>query len=195
MGQPRATAVSIASGVLLGIAWVLYIDGHAWNSTWKGGARAAHDVELLPAHPRQPPFQWHYVLPVLFITVSMFALNLVSVKRLSGAESLDDSDGRATAVKAYVFVVVTCAMACAGGAIFIGIVRLGSPLPVTQAPTAAPGLLPLPPIHNPFKPAPTAAPPMTDEEAFSSWPGIAVTTSAAMALLAGLLFFGGRRAF
>jgi hypothetical protein len=192
MGHPRATAVSIASGVLLGLAWLLYLDGHAWNSTWKGGAKTAHDVVLLVSHPRQPPFHWYYALPMLLITVSMFALNLTSAKRLSGAESLDDSDGRTTAVKAYVFVVVTCAMACAGGAVFIGIVKLGEPLPVTQAPTAAPGLLHLPPLQNPFKPAPTAAPPMTDEEAFTAWPGIAVTTSAVLAILAGVLFFGGR---
>ena len=192
MGHARATAVSIASGVLLGIAWLLYLDGHAWNSTWKHGARTVHDVVLLEAHPRQPVFHWYYSLPMLLITVSMFALNLVSVKRLSGAESLDDSDGRTTAVKAYVFVVVTCAMACVGGAVFIGIVRLGEPLPVTDAPTAAPGLLHLPPIQNPFKPKPTTVPPMTDEDAFAPWPGIAVTTSSVLAMLAGLLFFGGR---
>ena len=191
MGQLRATAVSILCGVVLGAAWIALIDGATWSSTWINGAHTATGVVLLEAHPRQPPFHWYYVLPAILITVFMFLLNLSSPGRLSGLDSMNDSDGRTTAVKSYVFIVITCAILCVGGAAFIGIARLGEPLPVTLAPTTAPGLIPIP-IHNPFKPRPTTIPPMTDDESFTAWPGIAIITNALLQVTTGLLFFGGR---
>ena len=163
MGRAQATIVSVLAGVLLGASWMALVDGSDWNKLWRLG-REGTPVE---AHERQPPFHWYYWIPAALIAMFMAGLNIVSISGLVD----DDTSGRATAKKVFVFVMISGAVCCFGGATYISAVHLGEPLPLTHG------------VHS-----------LPNDEEFASWPGISLVVNAIGQLIAGVLFFGARSA-
>lgn len=167
MNRALSTIVSLLVGILLGLAWIALLDGALWNASWKQGI-VVRTYQMSIPHPRQPSYHWYYGVPAVLIAICMFALNLSSPQRLLGGDG-DESDSRSTAVKTFVFLVITCAIMCLGGVAWVAVVNLGAPLP---------------PIHGSHLP---------NEEEFSAWPGISLVVNACVQIVAGTLFFGALR--
>lgn len=113
--------VSVLSGLLFGLAWLVLGDGLYSSSVMRNGIP---DLLVLP-HFNQPPILWYHLLPTVFAFALVMMLNMVSSKQLL-ADDVDFSDrGGATCIKAWVFATVSLLMVCIGSAIWIAAVNYG----------------------------------------------------------------------
>ena len=137
-------------------------DGAHWNELWRLGREG---TPIVP-HPRQPVFHWYYWIPAVLIALFSLLLNVVQLRGIVG----DDTEGRTTVKKAYVFIMITAAICCLGGSTYISSVHLGEALP---------------PIHGINN--------IPNEEEFVAWPGMSLVVNAFGQICAAILFFGARR--
>jgi len=86
----KGALVGCFTGILLALAWVIFIDGQVHS------------------HDRFPPL---HILPPLFATVGAIMMNMVSIHTVSETEN--------TKAKVWLFFWVTVETICIGSAIFI----------------------------------------------------------------------------
>ncbi|EGC40196.1 hypothetical protein DICPUDRAFT_52137 [Dictyostelium purpureum] len=95
------------AGILFGVAWFFWIDGHVYENTYN---RRHPDAE-------GPRIQWVFYLPGIFSTVGMVMANIVDLSALSNGSFLED--GGATKVRIWLFVSFAINFGCIAAAVWI----------------------------------------------------------------------------
>ncbi|EGG14459.1 transmembrane protein [Cavenderia fasciculata] len=99
--------LSTFSGILFGVAWFLWIDGHVYENT-RNAATPGFG----------PSIQWVYYLPGIFSTVGLVMANIIKLDGLNSSSFLGD-DSYVTKIRIWLFVSFAINFGCIAGSVWI----------------------------------------------------------------------------
>ncbi|KYQ89558.1 transmembrane protein [Tieghemostelium lacteum] len=96
------------AGLIFGVAWFLWIDGHVYENT-----RLYHEEDY-----KGPTIQWIYYLPGIFATLALVMSNIVHIESLSSSSFLTNEDG-VNKIRIWLFISFAISFGCVAASIWI----------------------------------------------------------------------------